>query len=94
MNTISKLERINQANNMVDITAIIGQDVFYSYCQKFGQEHRKFNRSKESQESWTNSMMATYHNEMMNERILLFNAIPSKFFKTIMYAKLKQNLIK
>lgn len=85
---MKKLERIQVAANMVDISLIIMQDVFYDYCKKFADEYRPFNRTKESQENWTKSLFDTYGNQIKEDREFLFKSIPNRFHKTIIYKKL------
>jgi hypothetical protein len=86
------MERIKKESNMVGISNIIMQDVFYYYCQKFANEYRPFNRKKETQESWTNSLFKAYSVEIKKDRVLLFNSIPDRFKKSIMYKNLENSL--
>jgi hypothetical protein len=83
------IEKIENASNMMDIQGYIYSDVYYKYCSKFAEEGNPFNRSKETQENWHQRLMARFGNEMKQERIDLFNLIPSRFEKCFMYKKMK-----
>ena len=82
-------EKIKNASNMVDIQGYIFSDTFYKYCCKFAEEGNAFNRNKETQENWQNRLFARFGKEMKKERIELFNFIPSRFKKTLMYKKME-----
>ena len=89
MKTIENLlESIKKQSNMVGISQIIQQDVFYRYCNKFAIEYRPFNRLKESQEKWTEELLSVYGLQMKLDRKFLVESIPTRFHKTIMYKKL------
>jgi hypothetical protein len=89
MKTIENLlESIKKQSNMVGISQIIHQDVFYRYCSKFAIEYRPFNRLKESQEKWTEELLSVYGLQMKLEKQFLFDSIPTRFHKSIMYKKL------
>jgi hypothetical protein len=85
-------EKIKQSTNMVEVSGVILNDVFYEYCEIFGKNNRKFNRNIESQQEWTNSLIETYGNDMVKTRKDLFNLIPNKFHKTKMYNKLREQI--
>jgi hypothetical protein len=89
MKTIKNLsERIKVENNMVGISQIIMQEVFYNYCNQFATEYRPFNRLKESQEQWTKELFSVYSLQIKLDRNFLVESIPRRFHKTIMYKKL------
>ena len=85
-------EKIKNASNMMDIKCIIYSDTFYKYCRKFAEEGNAFNRSKETQENWYNRLITRFGKELKQERIELFNLIPSRFNKTLMYKKMECEL--
>lgn len=86
------VEKIAKASNMMDIQGYIYMDVFYKYCKRFAEEGSPFNRSKETQESWTQRLMARFGNDMKQERIELFNMIPARFERTTMYKQMSVEL--
>lgn len=84
-------EKIANASNMMEVKQVFCQ-LFMDYCGKFARTHRKRDKLKETQHEWSKSMMDIYGEEMRNEKIDLFHAIPNKLHKSIMYANLKQEL--
>jgi hypothetical protein len=82
-------EKIANASSMVEIQGYIFSDTFYKYCVQFAQEGNAFNRGKETQENWLNRLFARFGKEMKQEQIELFNLIPSRFKKSIMYKQME-----
>lgn len=80
--------KIGKETNMVGISLIICSGVFWHFAERFGKEVRRFNRSKESQESWANSVNAHFKTEIKEARAELIKAIPDRFKKSAMYRSL------
>lgn len=77
--------RIQKETNMVGISLIIGSGVFWHFAERFGKEVRKFNKSKETQESWVNSVNSHFKSEINEAKAELIKAIPDRFKKSAMY---------
>jgi hypothetical protein len=85
-------EKIQKSSNMVSITHIILSDVWSDFSVKFTNEYRSFNRANEIQQNWIDSVNAVYANEIIKKRKELFSLIPSRFFNSMMYKKLNQEI--
>lgn len=85
-------ERIKRCSNMIEIEHIIFACVWWDFAEKFAKEYRPFNRKKESQESWQNSVIEAYRSDIVSERKRLFSLIPERFYKTIAYKQLSDSI--
>jgi hypothetical protein len=92
METEQIKEKIEKSSNMVSIRHIILSDIWSDFAVKFANEYRPFNRVNEVQQNWIDDVNATYVNEIIEKRKELFSLIPSRFFNTIMYKKLNQEI--